>query len=163
MQKSLLFISVLSFCLLSCKKEPDVTFDSKAFAYNKKQWEQLNIKNYSFEYQWGGFGFVAPCTILVRDGKIQELIPKDERFSDYVERHAESYMTIDDIFKEIENAFNNPTYIGVDKNSQWYYNEILVEYDKTYFYPKFVAFNYKGKLGITDTDFSYSITNFEVE
>ena len=165
MQKSLslLIICVLDFCLLSCKKELDVTFDSKAFAYNKKQWEQLNIKNYSFEYQWGGFGFVVPCTIVVRDSKIQELIPNDERYS-HLELNPEHYMTIDDIFKEIENTFNNPMYKKYDKNTYWYCHEILVEYDEIYFFPKFVAFNHRGKnMGITDTDYCHRITYFVVE
>ena len=166
MQKSLslLIITVLSCCLLSCKKEPDVAFDNKAFAYNKKKWEQLNIKDYSFEYQVGGFVAFYPCTIIVRDGKIQELIPKDEQFSYYVEHYSDRYMTIYDIFKEIENTFNNPMYEKVDKNTYWYCHEILVEYDETYFYPKFVAFNHKGKnMDITDTDISYHIIRFEAE
>ena len=165
MQKSLslLIISILSFCLLSCKKELDVAFDKKAFAYNKKQWEQLNIKDYSFEYQVSCLCFLYPCTIVVREGKIQELIPKDERFAHYIESMFEHYMTIDDLFKVIEKTFNSPMYEKVDKKIYWYCHEIPVEYDETYFYPKFVAFNHKGTMGITDTDVSYRITYFEVE
>ena len=112
----------------------------------------------------GGFVSFYPCTIIVRDGKIQELNPKEEQFSDYVELNAEYYMTIDDIFEEIENTFNSPMYEKVSKNTYWYCSEIIVEYDETYFYPKSVIFNHQGKnMGITDTDLSYIITHFEEE
>jgi len=158
-------VAVTSF-LSSCKQEPDVAFDSKTFFHNKKQWEQLNIKDYSFEYQIGGLVGLLPCTIVVRDGKIHELIPKDDRIPPGVllDNHSGHYMTIDDIFKEIENTFNNPIYRKENKNTYWYCHEIRVEYDETYFYPRYVAFKHSGKnMYITDTDTSINVTQFEAK
>ena len=167
MQKllSLLIISILSFFQLSCKKEIDVEFDSRTFTNNKKQWEQLNIKDYSFEYHMGGLVYNIPGTIVVRNGKINKFIPKDDRLPVVLdESFFKYYLTVDDIFRNIENTFSNPIYQKENKNTYWYCHEILVEYDETYFYPKFVAFNHSGKnMFITDTDTNITITRFVAE
>ena len=156
MKKLLLFISVLSLCLSSCKDEIDAAFDRKSYDRNKKKWEQLNIKDYSYEYTVGCMCDFPrpPGIIVVRDGKIQELIPWN---SDYAESNYERYMTIDCLFKEIESVVNEIK----DKNSDRYGCEIQVEYDEKYFYPK--SFYITMKYVLDGPNRFIDITRFEKE
>ena len=165
MKKSLLFIILPIFFLSSCKDDLDVAFDETGFYRNKNKWKQLNIKDYSFEYytesNWAQF----PCTIIVHNDKIQEIIPKYDSFP-YSEDQFQYYMTIDDIFTKIETIYKNPIDQKIDKKRIWYCHEIVVEYDEKYFFPKLVIFNYRGNrkyFDICGGNNDITVTLFEVE
>ena len=136
------FLCLCLLCLSSCKDELDAAFDKKAFDRNKKRWEQLSIKDYTYYYSVSCRCGIPrpPGDIVVRGGKIQETIPLH---SYYEEIDIEQYMTIDGFFKLIEHYANDIT-----ENFDMSGFKIHVEYDAKYFYPKSFAW-YGPNLFIT--------------
>ena len=167
----LTLISVLTLCVSSCKKEGEgiepVEIDIAALNSAKTNWEQLNIKDYTFECSFEVR--VDPYTVVVRNGVVQEITPEPDAFGfEYLRHFTGRNMTIDNLFREIERIANDP-YVKVS-GDDWCCYDAAISYDATYYYPKEVklSFGYSemdkdGEFFIAAPDVIIKIIRFEAE
>ncbi|MDR0472161.1 MAG: DUF6174 domain-containing protein [Treponema sp.] len=65
-------------------EETRLTFDREAFDANRRKWNEGNYSNYWFWFEYGGSGYFTKEDknwiggIIVKDGKVDEIIPKDK-------------------------------------------------------------------------------------
>jgi len=166
-----MFISVLFICLSACKKGDDlfdgeVEIDKEAFNNTKTKWEQLNIKDYTFDCSFGDASYSnATHTVVVRNGVVHEITPEPGNMYEfeYLKIFSGRNLTIDNLLREIESLITNP-YLSSAKD--WFCYEINAIYDATYHYPKNVVFKYGQEDGNSFIVIPYvivNITRFEAE
>ena len=141
----------------SCKKDVVVKFDKNTFVEQKQLWQASNTKDY--EYDLFASGFLSYYgKIIVENESFKKQIDLQD-YSESLIPFFPNYSTIDLIYKTIEENFNR--YNGT-KKSDFYYTEILVEYDKINHIP--IKINYKyycsPRLAVDGT-YNYTITNFD--
>ena len=173
-------ISLLMFSLSSCKDEGEgvdpVEIDTEALNSAKTNWEGLNIKDYTFEFN--DFYRVEPYKIVVRNGIVHEIaiITGDAReitlesadVSEFLRHFNGRNLTIDDLFHEIERISTDP-YVSVS-GTNWCCYEAIITYDATYYYPKKIQLAFGGSEMDDDgesffaaPDVIVTITRFEAE
>ena len=164
-------ISTLVLLISSCKKEGEgvdpVEIDMNAFNNAKTNWEQLNIKNYTFDCTFEVR--VDPYTVVVRNGVVHEITPEPGDFEfEYLRHFTGTNMTIDNLFREIERISNDP-YVKVS-GVDWCCYDAVINYDATYYYPKTVQLSFgfseidkDDEYFIAAPDVIIKITRFEAE
>jgi len=171
-----LLTGVLALSLSSCNKGGDdlfdgeVEIDKEAFYNTKTKWEQLNIKDYTFDCSFGNANHSnVTHTVVVRNGVVHEITPEPGNIYEfeYLKIFFGRNLTIDNLLREIESLIINP-YLSSAKDL--FCHEINAIYDATYHYPKKVVFSFgqegKDKDGyyfIQAPDVIVNITRFEVE
>ena len=144
------------FCLfLSCEDDNvHVKFDERTYNEQKQLWQASNTKDYEYHLFASGF-LMYDGIISVEDGNFKN----EELLHEYSVSSVDlGYSTIDMIYERIENTYklSNDT-----KNSDFYYTEILVEYDKTNHIPiKIIYHTYISPSIAVDGTFDYTISNF---
>ena len=135
-QMTFLFGSILFLFLFGCKKEKDniqVIFDHSKFLEMKQSWESLNINNYSYAYSHSAclcfaFKYVVNNNMVV---KVDPDTSTCHSIGPYL-----TY-TIDKIFSDLEEIYNNPYKQKIDDNTYIYCKEIRIKYDSNYFFPSY--------------------------
>jgi|GEM_PF-4084214 hypothetical protein len=146
----------------ACNKDDEnenvtVKFDEKTFFEQKELWQQSNTKDY--EYRLRAYGFMYYYgKIIVEDGDFINDVVLHENSLPIVSGFS-NYSTIDLVYETIEEMFNSCN--NGTERSDFYYTEIIVEYDKTNHIP--IKINYKyycsPDLAIDGT-FDYTIADF---
>ena len=156
---ALLFV-LLSVCIMSCdlfKSTVYVKFDQKTFNEQKKLWQTSNVKNYQYEFLASGFiGYHG--TVVVENGNFKNDLPLYE-YSDF--KGFMDYSTIDKIYKTIEESFYEYNNTKQSIINDFYYTEILVEYDRINHIPVNITYDYNTpQMTAIDGTFDYEINNF---
>jgi hypothetical protein len=139
----------------------EIDFDRKVFYEQKKLWEESNITDYKYHLE--ALGFVGYSgTIIVENGNYKDNIPVNEYFEidNYI---LNNYSTINEIYKTIENMFNDNNNKKKPMNDVWL-DKIFVIYDKMNHIP--IEIHYKYGYPVyppiaIDGTFDYYINNFE--
>jgi hypothetical protein len=113
----------------------------------KQQWEDLGIRDYQFQYLvscFCGFNGPNPALITVRDGAVIKVEPVGGGAP--VMASLDKWPTIDSLFVVISRAsVTNP-------------DELDVEYDDTYHYPRKIEIDYREMTA--DDEITYSVDKF---
>jgi len=144
--KLLLFYLFIPVWFISCDEDDTVNidFNEDAFVENRDKWNQLNLQNYSYEYSNSGYsysGISSNIGIKISDGEVESVVTLVENGI----QDADEYL-IDDLFAEIESAFEDNT--NKELTSDVYLRKIEVVYDEEYFYPVEVHYIYHIPEGI---------------
>ena len=139
------------------KDEVIVKFDEKTFIEQKKLWQLSNTKDY--EYHLFASGFINYYgKIIVENGSFSNEVILHE-YSNSVVSSFLNYSTIDLVYEIIEEMFNSCS--NGTKKSDFYYTEILVEYDIINHIPIKINYKYYCSPDLeVDGTFDYTITNF---
>lgn len=139
------YLLQISFCMFFFSCTDDATtfsFDEKKFNEYQSTWEQLNLKNYSFRYEftckWDPTENIIGY-VVVRDaiGLVTLVDPMEEKgyeprpHYEYIDSTSKKYLTsMDDVYDAIyasvsehRNGFNNGEFVRVD---------YTIKYDSTH-------------------------------
>ena len=149
---------VVMTAFFGCNKdELIVKFDEKTFIEQKKLWQLSNTKDYEYHLLASGFVYYYG-KIIVENGSCSNDVILHEYSHSAVSGFL-NYSTIDLIYETIEEMFNSCK--NGTKKSDFYYTEILVEYDIINHIP--IKINYKyycsPNLAVDGTLY-YTITNY---
>jgi hypothetical protein len=152
-------VAVFSMLFMSCdlfQSTVYVKFDQETFNEQRQLWQISNVKNY--QYDFSAVGFSSYCgTIFVEDGNFKNDLPSEG--NSYIEYFI-NYSTIDEVYKKIEGEFFSYNNTKQSLND-FYYTEILVEYDKMNHIPTSIKYKWKSNpMVAVDGTFDYSINNF---
>ena len=140
------------------KDEVFVKFDKKTFIEQRKLWQLSNTKDYEYHLFASGFGSYYG-KIIVENGNFNNDVILHENSQSVVVSGFLNYSTIDLVYETIEKMFNSCN--NSTKKSDFYYTEILVEYDKTNHIPIKINYKYYCSPNLAvDGTFDYTITNF---
>jgi hypothetical protein len=133
-----------------------VKFDQETFNEQRQLWQTSNVKNYQYDFSAYGYSGYRG-TIFVENGNFKNAVPSEEDSGFF---YFMDYSTVDEIYKTIEERFS---YYNDTKQSlnDFYYTEILIEYDKTNHIPVKVNYIYNERpFVIVDGTFYFYIDNF---
>ena len=142
----------------SCEKDEFIVkFDEKTFIEQKKLWQLSNTKDYEYHLRANGFIFYYGNIIVENSNfKSEEIL---QEYSGSIISTFPNYSTIDLVYQTIEEMFN--TYKSSTNKTDFYYTEILVEYDKINHIPTKINYKYYCSPNLAiDGTFDYTITNF---
>ena len=147
-------MTVFAGCI---KDEVSVKFDKKTFIEQRKLWQLSNTKDY--EYHLFASGFVLYYgKIIVENGSFNNEVILHE-YSHSIVSGFLNYSTIDFVYETIETMFNSCN--NATKNEDFYYTEIIVEYDKLNHIPIKISYKYYCSPNLAvDGTFDYTITKF---
>jgi len=153
MKKKMIFLIVIVCC--SCGKDHvSVKFDKKTFTQQRQLWQASNTKDYEYHLFASGF-MMYYGKIHVENGSFKY----DEILHEYASSLFMDYATIDKIYQTIEEIYNH--YNKADK-SDFYYNEIEVEYDKTNHIPTKIHYHHFQSPNLAvDGTFYFEISSFK--
>jgi hypothetical protein len=138
------------------KDEVFVKFDKKTFIEQRKLWQLSNTKDYEYHLFASGFGSYYG-KIIVENGSFNNEVILLEPYS--IVSGYLSYSTIDLVYETIETMFNSSN--NATKNEDFYYTEIIVEYDKLNHIPIKISYKYYCSPNLAvDGTFDYTITKF---
>ena len=112
-----------------------VAFNKEEFDANKANWNNLNLQNYTYEF---GYTPLLEYKISVEQGAIVK--------ADLIGSNSFGYLTIDQIFEEIEDNYPEDGKIVLGEDQVSYLKEIHVVYHSEYYYPIEVKYIY----GVTE-------------
>lgn len=158
--KFVFLLLVLSIPFVSCDKDDldidHVPFDKELFQMNREKWDQMNLQNYSYEYTISSIHYYQ---IVIKDGEVFSVESSVD-----LKTALASYMTIDELFDEIESRYLVIGDILQEGSASYYYKEIQVEYDDEYYYPTKVNYIIETLEPVElDGIYDKSILNFVVE
>jgi hypothetical protein len=133
------FIFLFSY---SCKKdEIQVTFEYSKFLEMKHSWENLNMKSYSYNFSHNACLCFAYHYVVSND----TVISVDPDTSTC--KSIGPYLTysIDKIFSNLEELYNDPYVSKIDDKTYIYCKEIRIQYDSIYFFPRYYEIFYDKK------------------
>jgi len=151
-----IFVIIISLIIISnynYKKEYSI------FLEKKTQWEEMKLFNYQYHIRNSGNCYTYYFDIIsnVENGSYLE----DDEYLNY--KIAGRYMTIDNIYNEIEIEYKN----NEDDFIKGIFYRINIEYDNTYHYPKKIKYSWIPipSLFITDRGsyIVYNIDNFMIK
>lgn len=169
-----LFIS-LQFCSCITEYPKGIVFNEEEFNTQKEKWEKLNLKNYSFEYNFrdGCCPSLYTGYVKVENGKgtVEFKLSEDVNSTDesIPEEVCKYYLTciedfLDNIYKVYETAVENYN------NGDIVYSKITVYYDEINGFPK-STFNSTEKnwkdsksdlSGISSSTYTLQISEFSI-
>jgi len=155
----LMFVLFVSFG--SCDKEKDlsityVSFDKELFQMNRDKWNDLNLKNYSYEYTLSSIHYYE---IVIKEGEVFSVESSVD-----LKIALANYMTIDELFEEIESRYLVIGDILKEGSTSYSYKEIKVEYDDEYYFPTLVNYIIETIEPVElDGIYDKSISNFVIE
>ncbi|MFA9371645.1 MAG: hypothetical protein ACERIH_08045 [Labilibaculum antarcticum] len=133
-----------------------VVFDEVSFNGNRDKWDkwdQLNLQNYSYEF---GYSPQMDYTIEIKDGEVTNV--------EIIDSSYPGYLTIDQIFQEIKDAYPENGEIKLNEGDVAYLKEIKVIYNSEYFYPEEVEFIYEVTIPVEiDGFFHRFVGNFVLD
>ena len=140
------------------KDEVIVKFDEKTFIEQKKLWQLSNTKDYEYHLHASGF-MNYYGKIIVENGSFSDEVILHEYPHSVAVSNFLNFSTIDLVYESIEEMLNSCS--NGTKKSDFYYTEILVEYDKINHIPIKISYLYycSPRLAVDGT-FDYTITNF---
>ena len=118
--------------------------------------DQLNLQNYSYEYTISSIHYYQ---IVIKDGEVFSVESSDD-----LKTALARYMTIDELFDEIESRYSVIGDILQEGSASYYYKEIQVEYDEEYYFPTKVNYIIETLEPVElDGIYDKSILNFVVQ
>lgn len=169
--KRLKFLIPFIFCTIfvSCigYVKPGVSFDEDEFNLQKAKWEELNIKNYSFEYTFGtgGIPFYTRGKVIVENG-IGSVEFEDEESLNKESICFLEIKSIDEAFDAIYKSYLNSIEESKTNSSHISYN---IKYDSEFGFPTSAydceetnEIEWRLYTGDSSTDFSLAIEEFEI-
>ena len=139
------------------KDEVIVKFDEKTFIEQKKLWQSSNTKDYEYHLLADGFVYYYG-KIIVENGSFSNDVILHENSNSVVIDFL-NFSTIDLVYETIEKMFNSCKNVT---KSDFYFTEILVEYDKINHIPIKIDYKYYCSPNLAvDGTFDYTITNFK--
>jgi hypothetical protein len=159
MKRYCLLLTALVGITVSCDSTETVfvRFDTKSFSEQKEAWISSCRENY--QYRLFGMGHIGcNTTITVENGKYKQQIPYVE--GDYVGSESDIYLTIDEVYNDIEAIYNEYNNTERSKKDE-YLEEIIVEYDKQNHIPVKIDYRWFVPSGVEmDGTFYYEIKDF---
>ena len=136
---------------------PDkIVFDKEAFIKNRTEWNKLNIKDYSFNYNSMGFQIID-WIITVKDGKVASVVWREKEDKPLSLHNGK---TIDKLFEEIEQHYGSGN-IFKYRNSR-YLERINVKYDPQYHFPAQISYGHHFNPNVmVDGNFSFEVRDFK--
>lgn len=143
---SILLIAI--FLLSGCGRDKN-KFSDPELERNKLLWQESKISNYNFVSTWnqGGTWAWVPVLITISNGTVISMEPVRERKESERVQEYENFDTVEKMFDQIQEGYNNG-------------DEVIVSYNKEFGYPEKIIID--SKKGLTDTGFTILISNFEM-
>jgi len=128
---------------VSCEKNVKVGFDHEAFYEQKQLWQTSNVTDYKYHLRAAGwYGMNTPIydgTIIVKNGNYSNNLPVNDHFE-----LDNNYSTIDEIYKTIENMFNENNNKKISMYDG-FLDRISVTYDEINHIPIKIGYAYDSR------------------
>jgi len=153
-----LLFSVISIIACPIPMNVTVQFDQETFHKQRQQWQESNIKNYTYNLR--AYGFVGfDGKIIVENGMFKESFPDGGFSSDGIFSH---YSTIDNIYSTLKDHYDTYNNNKYSKLFDSYCEGIYVEYDNINHIPIKIQYKYSHPpMVAVDGTFDYEISDFE--
>ncbi len=155
-----LYMVIILIFLSGCALPRTINFDNQTFNENFTKWKSKNISDYKFTYNSFGFSSYS-IDIEVKNNQVSAY-SVDNNYPFYEETLKKESKNIDGFFNEINDFYNE--YNGKEyPDSEMYYTDIIVNYNKDYGYPESWYYKYHCPENLAvDGNFSHSLTKFDV-